>query len=1118
MQNKIVNFFLLIVLFVSVFFCGGRVVFDVFAMATDITAPVLQNIIITPTAVSIGSYFIVNMIVTDDSSGVKMANIIFESPSGQYILHAEPTYGDSSNNWRASVLMPSGSEVGAWKVRSVYLADNSGNSTTIYYGSQLNYTFIVAAGGSTTYQTNNINTCISFNYGDWSVCQKNGTQIRSILIAYPIDCLGGNPTITQSCTYLYQCNDERPYLNEMNKSNCTSSRGTWDSSNCICACPTGWHFEGTGCIYTTNTTLACTAFNYSAWSVCQNGIQTKTRLSTSTCTGELSLTQSCTYVATTTSLPTCVSSDYSTWSVCQNGIQTKTRLSTSTCVGDLTLTQSCTATIINTTSLPVCTASNYSAWSTCQSNGTQIRTRLSTTACTGELPLTQSCTYATVVDNCNVNSSSLNEQNKSSCESVFRSWNSSTCTCCPIGSHFEGTGCIYTTTNVASICTASNYSAWSTCQSDGTQTRTRLSTSVCTGELPLTQSCTYISPTNNCNSNRPYLDEQNKNNCISSSGSWSSSTCTCSCPTNYHLEGTGCLYTNTEIENTCKSFQYSDWSECINGKQSRAISKKLPVNCVGGSPEEIERYCLVASTCSKDEWVCGDWSKCLKGIQTRTCSLSYDCKSIPNEKQKTEQACVSEVASVASCQYTYSDWSACVDGSQHREIATRLPVGCKDTTTEPLLKACDMPSSCQYIYSDWSACVDGKRARTVISKYPTDCIGGSILEESCVSTEEKISDECIKIGWNNKKDCDLYTYREKIVSDCKINNIITKDGCREYMLNKYGKPSGCNDASTGVCDNLINNVILSDFKTEITAEVKQQLNDVSGMPAVINTQNRTITVQVEPTSLGEVAQSKEVKVEEMPLASSGSGDVSVSLLSTNSSSSGANSSPVAIAFDSDGDGLPDDMEKRLGTDPYKKDTDGDGINDNDELKNGTNPLDPLVTTTTIVLAGVDKAIVEGKTIEQPKLATLAASASLTVSSVETVKVDEKSNLKFQGKAKPNQVITLFIYSVMPIVVTVQADINGNWVYELNKDLVDGTHEVYVAINNDQGKIIEASLPTPFFIAEAQAVSVDNFVATGDSSQVSDKINNMMILYVLGGLVVIFVLIAAILIIRQKYSE
>jgi YD repeat-containing protein len=45
-------------------------------------------------------------------------------------------------------------------------------------------------------------------------------------------------------------------------------------------------------------------------------------------------------------------------------------------------------------------------------------------------------------------------------------------------------------------------------------------------------------------------------------------------------------------------------------------------------------------------------------------------------------------------------------------------------------------------------------------------------------------------------------------------------------------------------------------------------------------------------------------------------------------------------LDSDGDGIPDDEERRLGTDPFNPDTDGDGYPDGLELALGSNPLDP----------------------------------------------------------------------------------------------------------------------------------------------------------------------------------
>jgi len=45
-------------------------------------------------------------------------------------------------------------------------------------------------------------------------------------------------------------------------------------------------------------------------------------------------------------------------------------------------------------------------------------------------------------------------------------------------------------------------------------------------------------------------------------------------------------------------------------------------------------------------------------------------------------------------------------------------------------------------------------------------------------------------------------------------------------------------------------------------------------------------------------------------------------------------------LDSDGDGIPDDLERLLGTDPFNADTDGDGYPDGLEVALGSDPLDP----------------------------------------------------------------------------------------------------------------------------------------------------------------------------------
>jgi hypothetical protein len=934
MHNKTVNTILLIVLFSSIIICGGRAVFNVIAASSDILAPELINIIISPSTVSPGSYFSATMVARDNNSGIKSANIIIESPSGKF-LHSESASADSSGNWKTYMLMPSNSELGTWKVKSVRLEDNSGNTVAFYYDNV--YVFIVASNSNTTPQTSSFVTCGSFEYGNWSACQKTRIQNRSIISSSPSNCIGGNLVLTQSCTYTSQCSSTRPYLDVQSKENCVSSRGVWDESSCVCTCSDGWHIEttGTSCIENTSST---------------------------------------TPPATTPIVekPACVSSDYSSWSLCVGNSQTKTLLPTANCTGEAILTQACGESIIIVDPVPQPTE----------------------TSCTG----------------------------------------------------------------------------------------------------------------------RETIDKSNGEVCAESGGTWTDK-CICTCPSGYSPNGSGCVSTNINIENPlCETIEYSPWVDCIGGLKTRKVLQKLPDGCIGGIKEDIEEECVSPTSCtSVNEWNCGEWSTCLNKVQKRTCTANPDCSTISSESPKTEQACVSQPV---NCTYTYTNYGACdASGKQYREVKTSLPVGCIETTKDTV-KTCD---SCVYYYTKWSSCNDKKQTRTVSSKYPENCYGNPVLEQSCETPESKISDECIKIGWTNESDCEIYTYREKLISDCKSNNLTTFDACREYIINEFGKPTKCEEINGASCDNLINNVILSSFNDTVSAQTREQLFGYAGNSGTIDPQQQLITVQIDATST-EPAKTEEVKAEELPLASSNSGQILISLLPISNVSPQESLSPVGIAFDNDGDGLPDDMEQRLGTDPNKKDTDGDGVDDNVELKNGTNPLDPLSKTTTIVLSGIDKAIVDGKTLEQPKLDTLAASESLTVNSVETIKTNEKSNLKFQGKAKPNQVITLYIYSAMPIVVTVQSDSNGNWVYELDKTLVDGTHEAYVAINNDEGKILEASLPTPFFIAQAQAVSVDNFVSTGDASQVEDKTNGMMILYVLGGLVVIFVLTAAILIIRQKYSE
>ncbi len=167
--------------------------------------------------------------------------------------------------------------------------------------------------------------------------------------------------------------------------------------------------------------------------------------------------------------------------------------------------------------------------------------------------------------------------------------------------------------------------------------------------------------------------------------------------------------------------------------------------------------------------------------------------------------------------------------------------------------------------------------------------------------------------------------------------------------------------------------------------------------------------------------------------------------------------------DSDGDGLPDAEEIRIGSDPFGSDSDSDGFQDGAEVKNGFNPLKSAVSDRG------DKVVFESP--KEKRISKMAVEDKrLRVEKVERVARDDgRAATKISGKGTPNSFLTIYVYSD-PIVVTVKTDSDGNWSYELDRDLEDGNHEVYVAVTDATGRISAQSGPIPF-VKTAEAISV-----------------------------------------------
>lgn len=210
-----------------------------------------------------------------------------------------------------------------------------------------------------------------------------------------------------------------------------------------------------------------------------------------------------------------------------------------------------------------------------------------------------------------------------------------------------------------------------------------------------------------------------------------------------------------------------------------------------------------------------------------------------------------------------------------------------------------------------------------------------------------------------------------------------------------------------------------------------------------------------------------------------SAKVRITVDNVNSPSASIPSQPVApVLDDTDGDGLADTLEEGYGTDPHSVDSDADGVTDSEEIRLGTNPIGAGSLSEAL---GDDRArqaqtAAAETSTDDPRVSGEEKADSLIVNSVYSVRLGEGAmRVVFQGNGPPNTVVTLFIYSGTPLVITTTTDEYGNYTYILDKSLLDGRHEVYVTVTDESGKIIEKSSPLSFFIREARAVSEEEFL-------------------------------------------
>ncbi len=570
--------------------------------------------------------------------------------------------------------------------------------------------------------------------------------------------------------------------------------------------------------------------------------------------------------------------------------------------------------------------------------------------------------------------------------------------------------------------------------------------------------------------------------------------------------------TSVNIPVTTCTYSYGSWSACFpNGIKTRQVTGMTPSGCVQENPPQISATCTyVAPQCS---YTYSDWGDCQSNNeQVRKIVSRLPAGCVDQDRPSLTRSCTysaptattTTTTTTPTCSYTYSDWTTCQsDGKKRRVVVNTTPDGCTKTTSPYIVESCTYSSTsavatqCLYTYSNWGACQDNnKRKRTLQSKAPTACeeYVKPVVEQSCVYDTSSETTEGTETTENTEITADNVVVETPSTVTPPFSFINVREGMTlkgsfeikgevagaqsvEYFLVRAGSNT---HKYIGQGTKVSEKEWRLNFRTGefpngefyVRAKIRNMYGEYgSGQRKIFILNDDGLTVSTTNAEDGfavlvvnnDEVQARLQKIEKeigIP-AEDGNGEAPAPdqqkqrILSYCESSA----DKCFLERDSDGDGLSDIDEVRYGTNPSGADSDFDGFIDGDEVKSGFDPVkySPGDQSDRILF-------------EDPKVAGETKSKYYVVENVE-LKDDGsgKKSMRLTGKGLPNSFVTIYVYSD-PIVLTVKTDSDGNWVYELDKELADGEHEAYVAITDNTGKITGKSEPLPF-VKTAQAVTV-----------------------------------------------
>ncbi len=332
-------------------------------------------------------------------------------------------------------------------------------------------------------------------------------------------------------------------------------------------------------------------------------------------------------------------------------------------------------------------------------------------------------------------------------------------------------------------------------------------------------------------------------------------------------------------------------------------------------------------------------------------------------------------------------------------------------------------------------------------------------EEFATSTVEVIlnpylDDLCLAENISEAKACEEYLSRVYVEKECEQANIFNLNDCKNYTAEKYLPKIQCLLSDQNQCQTLLQTDYLN--RLAVKEQARTKTADILQNNLQKNISVKDLQASLVSGGLNNFLPLSEEATKSVFLAAAESKTV------LNTSGELAFSTNAVLVFDADADALSDDLELYYGTDLNNPDSDSDGYLDGQEVANNYSPLGAgALNKESNDLA---KILSQKLALAQPKV---NASSTVELSVDQFSKVE--NSLILTGKAPANTWLNLYFYSQVPLLVSTKSNDQGNWSYQLEQALAAGDHQVYLAINDSEGKIIKQSAPLALKIDQNQVV-------------------------------------------------